>query len=929
MNRNRGRSVSQVQDDVVANIDAHLDFVKRFLRWSIEDLDRLVSILNARIAAEEAYVQSLSKIHKTVSPIVMNPMFGDKPPTFIHASVCYERSIDQTIQQRRELIKGMKEEVEKLTIVRDKQEMRRKNAKTDQGEANAEYANYRTGELTKLRKAYFKKCQDLRAAQSQFEQQQQQQQIQQMEDNAAVNDYLPQHYRPDDSKRLSYDSLDNDDASIHSQGHQDSAYKKGMANFMASMDKVRTQFANVGQPSLADLNKQNTKFAKYKKEIMDSDYQYRDGIRHLEVLRKRQVQAAFSSMKHLEFAILGKGDVTRSVLGGLLEKEHLVLVNELQSNEYTSQFVKDVNSRGDYIAFTTRYKNTMYRAPEPLLYENFYHGVCKQILFGGSLNEYAAEHEHTVPLLVTRCVEAIDNMGLQKEGIYRVSGRQSNIETLKHSFEEDEAKEIESHFDVFTIATVLKIYLRQLKEPLLQIDLQNRVKYSGFKDKDQQLKYLLAILSGISKPHRDTLFVVIRHLAHVNAHSAINKMNLQNLSVIFTPAIFHDFNQAEHPGEWHSDVMFEDLVNFHDTLFQQAELQSRAPAGPQVPLKSHEFHPTNANPVATTPPAVITPGSVSSVANATSSSLLLTAPMGPPPMIVNEPPTPKGGSGSRAASLGALQRSGSLQHPDAHPTASYFPPQLSSTPTPAAVSSGTATQHPQPPQPQQKQQHTPTSLTDPASYHYQPQQPQPQQAQPQRPPPRPYYPVTHSQDDVRPVPRPSASSYTPQINTSSLRTDSFYGGTPELMPSKLDKPEADATEPSNDDTMPTLASSHSSTTSTKKKFVPPRQDSLRTKPPSAANLAHTKLSGSANSSTSSLLAAVNVAAATAAALSNNDSSSSLPSPSSASSARGPPLPHPVVINQSQYHQPSSARVVPTSSPVTPTPPPADLHYPRQ
>jgi hypothetical protein len=58
---------------------------------------------------------------------------------------------------------------------------------------------------------------------------------------------------------------------VHSLSNQDSAYKKGMANFMASVAQVRTQFANVAQSTAApDLNKQNTKYAKFKKEIMDA-----------------------------------------------------------------------------------------------------------------------------------------------------------------------------------------------------------------------------------------------------------------------------------------------------------------------------------------------------------------------------------------------------------------------------------------------------------------------------------------------------------------------------------------------------------------------------------------------------------------------------------------------------------------------------------
>lgn len=68
-------------------------------------------------------------------------------------------------------------------------------------------------------------------------------------------------------------------------------------------------------------------------------------------------------------------------------------------------------------------------------------------------------------------------------------------------------------------------------------------------------------------------------------------MNLQNLSYMFTPAIFHDHNQADHPGEWQSDLVFEDLVLHHDVVFApigrkqiQQPQQQQVTTSPTTPL---------------------------------------------------------------------------------------------------------------------------------------------------------------------------------------------------------------------------------------------------------------------------------------------------------------------------------------------------------
>ena len=74
-------------------------------------------------------------------------------------------------------------------------------------------------------------------------------------------------------------------------------------------------------------------------------------------------------------------------------------------------------------------------------------------------------------------------LGLRREGIYRVSGRHAQIMNLKRLFEvnEDAVDLTDPAFseDCAAIAAVLKIYLRELPEPLFPFPLSERVAYSG------------------------------------------------------------------------------------------------------------------------------------------------------------------------------------------------------------------------------------------------------------------------------------------------------------------------------------------------------------------------------------------------------------------------------------------------------------------
>jgi RhoGAP domain len=86
----------------------------------------------------------------------------------------------------------------------------------------------------------------------------------------------------------------------------------------------------------------------------------------------------------------------------------------------------------------------------------------------------------------------------------------------------------------------------------------------------------------------------------VAANADTNKMNIQNLSLIFTPAIFHDHNQAQTPGEWFSDCVLEDLILNYEKLFSTvdpAALNNTVAVEDQRRLMEHE----NARKFATAP----------------------------------------------------------------------------------------------------------------------------------------------------------------------------------------------------------------------------------------------------------------------------------------------------------------------------------------
>ncbi|XP_022258054.1 SLIT-ROBO Rho GTPase-activating protein 3-like, partial [Limulus polyphemus] len=92
-------------------------------------------------------------------------------------------------------------------------------------------------------------------------------------------------------------------------------------------------------------------------------------------------------------------------------------------------------------------------------------------LFGGSLEEYLYAMNQEIPLIVRSCIRFINLYGLQHQGIFRVSGSQVEINNFKEAFErgEDPLVDVTDTRDINTVAGVLKLYLRELREPLFPI----------------------------------------------------------------------------------------------------------------------------------------------------------------------------------------------------------------------------------------------------------------------------------------------------------------------------------------------------------------------------------------------------------------------------------------------------------------------------
>ncbi|XP_030631120.1 rho GTPase-activating protein 22 [Chanos chanos] len=145
-----------------------------------------------------------------------------------------------------------------------------------------------------------------------------------------------------------------------------------------------------------------------------------------------------------------------------------------------------------------------------------------------------------VPLLVEQCVDFIRERGLNEEGLFRMPGQANLVKELQDAFDCGDKPLFDSNTDVHTVASLLKLYLRELPEPVIPFS-----KYEDFltcaqllsKDAEEGIQELGRQVKTLPQANYDLLKYICKFLDEVQSHSNENKMSVQNLATVFGPNI--------------------------------------------------------------------------------------------------------------------------------------------------------------------------------------------------------------------------------------------------------------------------------------------------------------------------------------------------------------------------------------------------------
>ncbi|XP_034385762.1 rho GTPase-activating protein 45 isoform X2 [Cyclopterus lumpus] len=237
-------------------------------------------------------------------------------------------------------------------------------------------------------------------------------------------------------------------------------------------------------------------------------------------------------------------------------------------------------------------------------------------LFGRDFSQVAGDG---IPFIVTKCVSELERRALKMKGIYRVNGVKTRVEKLCQAFENGKELVELSQCSPHDISNVLKLYLRQLPEPIMLFRLYNRL--MGLAKESLQgeaespegeeaesnggvnlaaakgpelvdlgpdtypealvlVDKLKELLKELPKANIATLRYIIRHLRRIVELEEDNKMSPSNLGIVFGPSLMRPrptgatislSSLVDYP---HQARIVESLIVFYSSIFQSKPAQS-------------------------------------------------------------------------------------------------------------------------------------------------------------------------------------------------------------------------------------------------------------------------------------------------------------------------------------------------------------------
>nr|XP_023647338.1 rho GTPase-activating protein 26-like [Paramormyrops kingsleyae] len=250
--------------------------------------------------------------------------------------------------------------------------------------------------------------------------------------------------------------------------------------------------------------------------------------------------------------------------------------------------------------------------------------------------------------VIRKFIHAVETRGIEEQGLYRIVGVSSRVQKLLSlSMDPKTSADVElgnsSEWEIKTITSALKHYLRMLPAPLMTYQFQRTfIKAAKLDNPETRIAEIHSLIHHLPEKNRQMLDLLMMHLANVARHHQQNLMTVANLGVVFGPTLLRPQEEtvAAIMDIKFQNIVVEILIENYEKIFKglppldggqpdpvgnttRPHMDSRAPSCSERPLTF--FH---------TPP-LAEPGSITHAASPASACPVSACPVSACPVSVS------------------------------------------------------------------------------------------------------------------------------------------------------------------------------------------------------------------------------------------------------------------------------------------------------
>eukprot|EP00013_Stygamoeba_regulata_P006378 CAMPEP_0177633218 /NCGR_PEP_ID=MMETSP0447-20121125/2718_1 /TAXON_ID=0 /ORGANISM="Stygamoeba regulata, Strain BSH-02190019" /LENGTH=1179 /DNA_ID=CAMNT_0019134859 /DNA_START=78 /DNA_END=3617 /DNA_ORIENTATION=+ len=217
-------------------------------------------------------------------------------------------------------------------------------------------------------------------------------------------------------------------------------------------------------------------------------------------------------------------------------KLHRIAIQEAPGPEPSLHLVKRVGERSEI--FTVCFSS---RPDKDAWFDAIQHAVAdveKTKVFSVPLKQVMSvesERGRSIPSFLETCIDFIVSYALDVEGIFRLSGKATDIYDAVDALNEGRGIDFDDDTDPHLVAGIIKLWFRELPESLIPETLYDSIMHAMRLPTDEKIQAMRGVLAQLPEMNKFVLQHMVAFLCQVISHEAANKMGLKNISIVFGP----------------------------------------------------------------------------------------------------------------------------------------------------------------------------------------------------------------------------------------------------------------------------------------------------------------------------------------------------------------------------------------------------------